>query len=752
MSSRRRRARRSRRGPQIVLGVLAASLLGVLAIFAFGVAGAYGVLTSWLQDLPDYESDEAFEVAQTTRVYSADGVLLARLYLENRTVVPMSAIATDLVDAVVAVEDERFYSHDGIDLYGIARAAIKDIQSGSVEEGASTITQQYIRNTVLLDERTDISLARKVREAFLARELEKRKSKDEILELYLNAIYFGEGAYGAQAAAQTFFSKDASELTLPEAALLAGLPQQPSRLSPYSNPEGATRRRNQVLSRMLANGYISADEYETAREAPLDLQRAPQPSDGIYAAPYFVAHVKKQLQQEYDPSLVFEGGLEVHTTLDMSMQAAAEKSVNDALGQPEDPDTALVSIDPRDGFIKAMVGGRDFETNKFNLATQGRRQPGSSFKTFVLVAALEAGMPPSRYIDSSSPAQIPTTPVWEVSNSEGRGRGFITMDSATRSSVNTVFARLIWELNDDESTGAEKVANVARRMGITSTIPPYPSIALGSQNVTPLEMASAYGTLATTGVHYEPVAITKVLDRHGEVVFEVDPEGYQALAPEIAGEATTVLRGVITGGTARVANIGRPVAGKTGTSQNYRDAWFVGYTPDLVTAVWVGFYQEEKPMLNVRGRRGFGGTVAAPIWASFMRAALEGKPALDFAKVGKPEYTFKQPPLEVPVPNLIGMTLAQARTALEELGLGLAAAEVYHDTAPPGTIVAQDPAPGSVVGPTTVVAVQVSKGKDPTPPPAPEPKPAPAPAPEPAPPPGDDTSPTADAPKPGKKP
>ncbi|MDT8434846.1 MAG: PBP1A family penicillin-binding protein [Anaerosomatales bacterium] len=728
------RARRSRRGSaRVVLGILSAAAIGVVALLAFGAAGAFGVVGSWLQDLPDYDSPDAFEVAQTTRVYSADGVLLARLYLENRTVVPMSSIATDLVDAIVAVEDERFYSHDGIDLYGIARAAIKDVAAGSVEEGASTITQQYIRNTVLLDERTDISFARKVREAFLARELERRKSKDEILELYLNAIYFGEGAYGAQAASQTFFSKDADELTLAEAALMAGLPQQPSRLSPYANPEGATRRRNVVLARMLANGYITAEEYEEARETPLELKRAPEPADGIYAAPYFVAHVKKILQQEYDPTLVFEGGLEVHTTLDMSMQKLAEESVNEALGRPEDPDTALVSIDPRDGFIKALVGGRDFSTNKFNLATQGRRQPGSSFKTFVLVAALEAGMPPSRYVDSSSPARIPTEPLWEVSNSEGRGRGFITMDSATRSSVNTVFARLIWELNDDESTGAQKVSAVARRMGIRSEIPPYPSIALGSQNVTPLEMASAYGTLATTGVHYEPVAITKVVDRHGEVVFEVEPEGEQVLAPEIAGEATAVLRGVITGGTARVANIGRPVAGKTGTSQNYRDAWFVGYTPDLVTSVWVGFYQEERPMLNVRGRRGFGGTVAAPIWADFMRAALKGRPALDFEKVGKPEYTFKQPPLEVPVPDLEGMTLAQARSALENTGLGLAAAEVFHDTVPAGTIISQEPAAGDKVKPNTMVTVQVSKGKDPTPPPPPPPPPAPEPPPTPEP-------------------
>jgi penicillin-binding protein 1A len=711
-------------------------VLGAVALLLIGTAGAYAVVTSWLRDLPDFESGDAFEVAQTTKIYSADGVLLARLYLENRTVVPLSQISTDLANAVVAVEDERFYSHNGIDLYGIARAAVKDIVAGSAEEGASTITQQYVRNTLLLDERTDISLARKVREAFLARELEKRKGKDEILELYLNTIYFGEGAYGAQAASQTFFAKDASELTLAQAALLAGLPQQPSRLSPLTNPEGAERRRNIVLSRMLANGYVTSQEYEEARSTPVEIKHTPTPIDGVYTAPYFVAHVKKLLQAEYDPSLVFEGGLEVHTTIDMKMQATAERAVADALPSADDPDAALVSIDPRNGFIKAMVGGDDFEANKFNLATQGKRQPGSSFKTFVLVAALEAGMPPSRYIDSSSPAKIPTSPVWEVSNSEGRGRGFITLESATRASVNTAYARLIWELNDDESSGAEKVSRVARRMGIKSNIPPYPSIALGSQNVTPMEMASAFGTLATNGLHNDPVAITKIVDRHGKTVFEAKADPQRALEPEIAYAATNVLRGVISGGTATRANIGRPAAGKTGTSQNYRDAWFVGYTPDLVTSVWVGYYDKERPMLNVHGRRGFGGTVAAPIWATYMRAALDGQPKLEFEKAGKPVYTFKQQSLTVEVPNLVGMTLAKARVELEESGLGLAAAEVYHDTAPPGTIISQSPAARAKSSPTGTVTVQVSKGKGPAPTPKPAPAPPkPAPVPPPTPPP-----------------
>lgn len=640
MTRKRARARRHHSVIPTLVRVFAVTTVASISLILTGAVVAFAVVSSWLDDLPDYDSPDAYQVAEATRVYSADGKLLARLYLENRTVVPMSAISTDLIEAVIAVEDARFYSHDGVDLQGIARAAVIDILAGDTKEGASTITQQYVRNTVLFEERTDISFARKAREAFLARELEKHKDKDEILELYLNAIYFGEGAYGAQAAAQTFFSKDAADLTLAEAALLAGMPQQPSRLSPFENPERALARRGQVLTRMLVNGYITLEEYNETMDAPLGLRRAPDWTDGIISAHYFVSHVRKLLQQEYSPSLVFEGGLEVHTTLDTRMQESAERAVFDFLDQPNDPDAALVSIDPRDGHIKALVGGEDYEINKFNLATQGRRQPGSSFKTYVLVAALEAEMSPARYFDSSSPAHIPTEPMWEVSNSEGRGRGMITLETATRSSVNTVFARLIWELNDGRSSGAQKVAEVARRMGITSDVPAYPSIALGSHNVTPLDMASAFGTLATNGEHFPPIAITKVIDKHGDVVFEAKPEGRRALDPYVAYAATQVHEGVITAGTGRAANIGRPAAGKTGTSQNYRDAWFVGYTPDLVTSVWVGYYERELPMLSVHGRRGFGGTLAAPIWAAYMKEALEGRPVLDFERVGVPSDTY----------------------------------------------------------------------------------------------------------------
>lgn len=673
-----------------------------------GAAAAVTVARGWLQDLPDYKSPDAFRVAEPTLIYSADGKLLARLFLEDRTVVPFSKIDTDLANAIVAVEDERFYLHKGVDWPGIVRAAVTNVMAPTGRpEGASTITQQYVRNTVLLGERTQITLARKVREAYLALEIEKRHTKNEILSLYLNTVYFGEGAYGAESASRTYFAKHASDLTVGEAALLAGIVQQPSRLTAYDNPEGSLARRTLVLGRMLANGYITRAEYAEADAEPLSLKRWVEPESGIYRAPYFVAHVRKELQQKYPQAVVFKGGLRVYTTLDTRLQAYAEKAVKDDLCNPRDPDAALVSIQPRTGHIKAMYGGRDYNKNKFNLATQGRRQPGSSFKTFVLVTALEEGMPPYRYIDSSSPAYIPTKPEpWEVSNSEGRGRGLVTMEAATRASINTVFARLIWEI------GASKVVKVARRMGITSKLPAYPSIALGSSNVTPLEMASANGTLATGGVHHKPMAITKVVDADGKTIFTAKIKGTRVLKPEIARAATDILRGVVTGGTGTRANIGRPQAGKTGTSQNYRDAWFVGYTPQLVTSVWVGYYKTETPMKSVNGRRGFGGTLAAPIWAAFMEAALKGQPKLAFPEADKPKYTWKPTWASgTKVPALLGVPLKAAQDALAEMGLAYSISYAF-DRAPKGTIIGQSPAAEKHVAPGSSVTIRVSKGPD----------------------------------------
>ncbi len=718
-SKRRGRNRRNARRRNVTISILVVALAVLVLLLFGGALTAYAVVSDWLEDLPDYESPDAFRVAQPTRIYSADGKLLARLYLEDRTMVSYSKIATDLINATVAVEDERFYQHKGVDWQGIARAVVTNIVTPSGRpEGASTITQQYIRNTILVSEKTSVTLERKVREAYLAMELEKRVSKQDILALYLNTVYFGEGAYGAEAASRAFFAKHTSQLTLAEAAMLAGLVQQPSRLDPYENPEGALLRRRQVLERMLINRYITREQYEAADAEPVELKRWAAPESGIFQAAYFVAHVKKELQQRYPKSVVFKGGLRVYTTIDTRLQKYAESAVKQNLGRPGDPDTALVAIDPRNGYIKAMYGGRDYNKNKFNLATQGRRQPGSSFKTFVLATAIQEGMPPSRYVDSSSPAYIPTKPEpWEVSNSEGRGRGLITLRQASTASVNTAFARLIWEL------GAAKVVKVAKKMGITSNLPAYPSIGLGSSNVTPLEMASAYGTLAKGGLHYKPIAITRVIDAEGKTILRAKPKATRALSPGVAGATTDVLRGVVTGGTGTRANIGRPQAGKTGTSQNYRDAWFVGFTPQLSTSVWVGFYKTERPMRSVNGRRGFGGTLAAPIWADFMRPALKGEPELNFQDYDEPEYTYKPKWTGARVPAIAGMGLEAAKDALGDKGLSYSIVYV-HAGSPKGTVIGSSPAANTRIIPGGSVTIRVSKGPKataPKPPPADEP-------------------------------
>jgi 1A family penicillin-binding protein len=685
-----------------------------------GTAAAVGTATNWLTDLPSVTDPAAFAVAQTTKIYSADGKLLANLFLENRQVVSLDEISPSLQHAVVAVEDERFYEHNGFDAIGIVRAAVTNLRAGGVSEGASTITQQIVRNTVLSAERTDISYKRKVREAYLAYELEKVMPKDEILSMYLNTVYYGEGAYGAESAALTYFSKSAKDLTIAEAALLAGLPQQPSRLSPYDNLEGATARRQWVLQKMYEQEYISKAEYDEAVVEKVTLKRAKNLNEnGVYSAPYFVAYVKKVLQDEFGTSLVFKGGLKVYTSLDTKMQSQAEKAVTSVLNLKSDPDAALVAIDPATGDIKALVGGRDWETNKFNFATQAKRQPGSSFKMFTLVTALASGMPPRRMLDASSPAVIQTGgKPWVVGNAEGGGSGYITLQQATTHSVNTAYARLAKELS------AAKIIKTAKAMGITTPLEPYLSITLGGQEVTPLEMASAYGTLANEGRHYPATAVTKVVDAGGKTIFQSDTEGSQAITREVAYAATQILKGVITGGTATRANIGRPAAGKTGTTQDYRDAWFVGYTPQLACSVWMG-YTPEKPMRNVHGRRVFGGTFPAQIWHDFMSAALKNEPKLNFKSAPSPKYTWKST-WDIPkteVPKVVGMTEGSAVSTLKKADYKVTISYVYSPSVAKGRVISQSPAGGAKVLPGATVAIVVSKGVDPSTPPPPPPPP-----------------------------
>jgi len=716
--SRRSRLRRSSGNgtPKKVAGVLIAiAAAGLLALAALVVL-ALVIGGSWLKDLPDIDSPDAFSVSQTTKIYSADNKLLANLYLENRRVVGIEDISPHMQKAIIAVEDQRFYEHNGVDYVGIFRAAITNLASGGVAEGASTLTQQYIRNTVLADERNDISLRRKVREAYLALQLEKRWSKEEILAQYLNTVYFGDGAYGVEAASMTYFGVHAKDLTITQSALLAGLPQQPSRLSPFSNPDGALARRTWVLSKMKQQGYITTAQYDTAKANKLKLTTVRDTAEqGVYSAPYFVAYVKKALQDAYGSTLVYRGGLTVHTTLDTSTQSAAEKACKEALNRSDDPSYALVAIDPSSGAVKAMVGGKDWEKKKFNYATQALRQPGSSFKMFTLVTALSEGIPPTRRFNSSSPAVIPTSSKpWVVT---GGSRGYISLRQATVGSVNVVFARLIAEI------GAAPVVKTAKKMGITTDVKPYLSITLGSEEVTPLEMASSYATLAANGKHYPTTGITEITDAAGKSIYTSKSKATQAISASVAYATTQILEGVISGGTGTSANIGRPAAGKTGTTQDYRDAWFCGYTPQLACAVWVG-YSQEKPMTSVHGRTVYGGTFPAEIWAAFMRSALSKQPKTDFTPVKAPTYTWKNDWTEplLSVPSVTGVRLSSAKSTLQRAGFNVSVAEVYSTSVPSGRVINQSPAAGSKLASGKTVNIVVSIGKKSV---------APAPTPEP---------------------
>lgn len=578
-------------------------------------------------DFAQDQDEKIVRSAQRSYIHASDGTILARLYFENREDVPLDEVPKHIQDAIIAIEDERFYSHNGVDYYGIARALLANIKSHRIVEGGSTITQQYIKNTIGEKDKT---LARKLKEAILSYRLEKKYSKEEILEAYLNTIYFGQGAYGVEAAAQVFFGKKASEMTIAEGALLAGLTKSPLEFSPYTNPDKAFYRQAVVINRMAKLGFITSEQAEAAKAEQLTL--VPKKEE-VVLAPYFVEHVKQELIQEYGVEKVFTGGLHIYTTLDIRAQKNAEYAIGSTLNRKKDPEAALISICPQNGHIVAMVGGRDFNDVKYNLAVQGKRQPGSSFKMFVLVTALEQVYGPNDRFNSASPQVIKISPnpkddPWKVRNCEGSGHGMISLRSASVNSVNTVYANVTMKV------GAEHIAKTAARMGIKTKLDPYPSIGIGGLTigVSPLEMASAYGTLANGGVHVEPIAITKIVDFDGTVIKQAKPEGKQVMDRNTAYQASDILRGVVERGTATRARIGRPVAGKTGTNQLYRDAWFVGYTPTIVTAVWMGHPEAQISMYSVHGRRGFGGIIPATIWAKHMRSMVKGTPVLDFPK------------------------------------------------------------------------------------------------------------------------
>ncbi len=701
-----------------------------MVVLFLGAGIAYAAFS---RDLPD-PSQPLKGVDQTTKVYDRRGRVIAELFAEqNRTRVSLGELPTHLVDSVVAVEDERYYQHAGVDPLSILRARVVDISTGTAAQGGSTITQQYVVNAFV--ERED-TIERKVKEAILAYRIERDHGKDEILEMYLNAIYFGHGAYGIETASRTYFGRPASELTLAESALLAGVIKSPGTYSPYIDPEAARGRRDLVLEKMLDQGFISQAEHDQAVAADVLVAGLPEASS---AAPYFVEYVKAGLTEEFGYDAVYRGGLEVTTTLDLDLQAAAEQAAASVLDQPEDPAAAIVSLDPRTGEILAMVGGSDFSTQQFNVAVQGRRQPGSAFKPYVLAAAIEDGVLSEQTYDSGPKTlTIPGGQQWTVTGAHGGRSGPMRLREATEKSVNSVFAQVVLDIS------AERVVETARRMGIESTITPVPAIALGGLElgVSPLEMASAYGTLANGGAHAVPFGVTSVKDASGEVLLATAPHTEPALDAAVAYVVTDMLRGVISRGTGTAAAIGRPAAGKTGTTQEYRDAWFVGFTPELATSVWVGYPEAQREMTSVHGRRVTGGSFPAEIWAAFMRAALADTPASDFTRpegvttlkicldtgqvltdycVRTGEGLFVDGtspgscqlhtgPKRVTLPNLIGFTKENAIAALKQLELEYSVEEREVDGVPVGIVSDQSPAGGSEITTETAVALIVSAG------------------------------------------
>jgi penicillin-binding protein 1A len=722
--------------------------------------------------LPSLEKERAKApmLSQTSFLFADDGTLITPLHAaENRVVVPSKRIPDVMRDAVIAIEDKRFYDHHGVDFKALLRAAYVDATSGRIVEGGSTITQQYVKQAYVGDEET---LSRKIREAYLAWELEQKLTKDEIMTEYLNTVYFGNGAYGIQSAAETYFDRPATELSLTQAALLAGLIRAPNDYDPVSHPNVAIRRRNQVLGNMEGLGMIDSQTLTRASDRRVHLRLAHE-NEQHYVAPYFVDYVKqwflsnprfgRNVQERYD--LLFKGGLRITTTIDPNLQEEADTAVESVLLYRNDPYAAMTVIDPRTGFIKAMVGGRGYWDAKdrfarINLATGGTtgRQAGSSFKPFALVAALEHGISPSDSFDGSSVSvRLDNGTVWTPGNAEGGSYGYLSLESATINSVNVAYVNVERAIgNGNIYLGARRVVSTARRLGIrccTRTTSPrtplqaVPSAVLGTNEVNTLEMASAYGTLADGGLHVQPTPVSSVTTADGKVLYQADSHAELVVNPSVVRLADHILQQVVLQGTGTAANIGRPQIGKTGTAQNYSDAWFVGAIPQLVAAVWVGFPQGQVSMCCGRTRISpvYGGTWPAQIWRAFMvnaTAHLPEKPfptsvvqyvtlAIDSTQgclanqftppqdiryqkyvVGTEPKTkvCKEPSSYqlLPVPSVVGTREEQAVATLQAAGFTVKVRNDRSSGQRTGFVIGQDPSGGDRAEQTSTITITVA--------------------------------------------
>jgi penicillin-binding protein 1A len=613
-NGRRRRIRKLRLATLLLLLLL-------LSVASF----SFGLITAVAGQIPTCDPRQVPHEVDG-HIYANDNhTILATLRgSESRILVDTDQISPIMQQAIVAVEDKRFYEHNGVDLRGIARAVWADVAHKSVVQGGSTITQQFVKNSCVTTART---ISRKLKEAALAWQLEQHWSKLRILTAYLNTIYFGNGAYGIQRAAQTYFNSTAARLTLPQAALLAGIPADPSRYDPVTNPKAARARRLEVLQALFAQGDITKRDLQRSARAPL-----PRAEDvrlpGIEGpAPYFVNYVKQQLIEKYGTRRVFGGGLNVQTTIDLRLQKLARHAIQSVLREPNGPSAALVAVRPRTGEILAMYGGDNFRQSQFNLAVQGERQPGSSFKPFVLATALKQGISPATTFPSKPVSIFIGDKYWPVHNYENDYIGSGDLVTATVVSDNSIFAQLT------KLVGPGNVAKTAHRLGITRHLNPYFAIGLGADAVSPLEMARAFSTFADDGRRVDgavfgnrPRAIARISSATGQLLDDNRPVYRTALTRDEDALLTSILEGVIRSGTGKRAALpDRVVAGKTGTTENYGDAWFVGYTPQLATAVWVGYPNTLKPMLTeYHGQPVAGGTFPAEIWRAFTQLALAG--------------------------------------------------------------------------------------------------------------------------------
>ena len=597
------------------------------------------------RDLPSMARLEMIEPALKTRILAADSTVIKEFYIQNRILLPFEEIPLEIQQAFLAIEDRRFYKHFGIDFVRLAAVAWKDLRHWNRREGASTITQQLSRDLFLTKEQT---FPRKIKEALLAIRIERTYSKDEILELYLNQIYFGAGTYGIEAASRKFFRKSVGELELHQLALLAGLNKNPDGYNPFVNPDRAIRRRNVVLSAMHDFGVIEKAEFDTLRSRGLDVEQQESGKDGFAA--YFTEYIRQRLAAKFGSQAIYREGYTVYTTLDPYLQRAAEDSLESYIQQIEreekyditraayldsieagaemKPDylqSAAIAVNPKNGHIKVMIGGRSFDESEFNCSVQAQRQPGSAFKLFIYVAALENGYGPSdMLLDTPLVVELPNGEVYKPRNFSEKFLGAISLRYALNESINVPAIKLLQKI------GAPSVIGVARRMGIKSSLRPYLSLALGAQEVTLLELTSAFGVLAAGGVRAEPIAILKIVDRNDNTVEEYREYSEEVLSPDISYIITDMLTTVVdegTGKTVRMMGLNIPCAGKTGTTDDYTDGWFIGFTPELAVGVWTGFNEK-----ITMGRNRTGARVALPIWVDIMRAAYRRRPGPEFPR------------------------------------------------------------------------------------------------------------------------